>query len=111
MLIDWNAVAFPYLEAGISIVDALVHLARARHVAEVRIAGEAVYRNGRFIRVDRDAILAEMALRLDRPLTAAEEERRRLAARLEGPVREFYRDYYDKRADRPFYASNAEGRA
>ncbi len=98
VLIDWNAVAFPYLEAGVPVVDALVHLARTRHVSEVRVGGEAVYRHGRFTGVDRDAILAEIALRLARPLTAAEEERRRLSARLEGPIRDFYRDYYDSRA-------------
>ena len=54
------------------------------------IAGEIVYDHGRFTRVDRDAIFAEIEARFARPLTAAEEERRHLAGAVFPHVEAFY---------------------
>jgi cytosine/adenosine deaminase-related metal-dependent hydrolase len=107
VVLDWGALAYPYLDAGVPVVDAVIHLARTRHVDEVVIAGETVYKGGRFTKVDRDAVLTEIADRFDQPLTADETARRELAKRLEQPIHDFYRNYCDPSCDRPFYASNA----
>ena len=75
------------------VVDVLVRRAKAQAVETVMIGGRLVYAKGRFTRVDRDDVLSALAAALDRPDTAEEEQRRRLATALLGPVRDFYRDW------------------
>ena len=67
--------------------------AKAGAVETVIVGGAVVYHEGRFAKVDRDATLTEIAGALNRPDTSAEAERRRLAAVLVAPARDFYRDW------------------
>lgn len=66
------------------------------------IASKVVYRDGRFTRVDRDAVLGEIAGRMRAPLTPADEDRRALAKAVFPHVRRFY-DGYLQLGDEPFY--------
>jgi cytosine/adenosine deaminase-related metal-dependent hydrolase len=109
VMLDWNAVTYPYQDDAIPLIDVLVQRARSGAVRTVMIAGEIVYDNGRFARVDRDAVLAEIAARFRRPLTPAEEERRRLARAVFPHVRAFYDGYLAGTGDDPFYRTS--GRA
>jgi len=90
---DLHAATWPYQDSAVAPLDALLQRARKEHVDTVYIGGEAVYRGGRFLHVDRDAVLAEIAEALARPLTAAEEKRRWLAAATLPHVAAFYDDY------------------
>jgi cytosine/adenosine deaminase-related metal-dependent hydrolase len=103
VLFDWDAVTWPYQNPDIPPIDVLVQRAKTASVKTVMVAGEVVYRDGAFTRVDKAAVLAEIAARFARPLTAAERERRQLARDVFPHVRAFYDGYLDGTGDEPFY--------
>ncbi len=109
LLLDLDAITYPFQErdSDVSLVDIIVHRARRRAVDTVVVAGEVVYRDGAFTRVDRRHALAQLAASLDRPLSAAETRRRRLGERLVPHVKAFYDGYLDDQARDPFYRLNA----
>jgi 5-methylthioadenosine/S-adenosylhomocysteine deaminase len=106
VLFDWPAVTYPYQDEAIGFVDVLVQRAKARAVHSVMIAGEWVYREGRFTRVDREAVLAGIAEAMARPRTAAERERIALAEGVMPYVRAFYDGYLDGLGDEPHYRTS-----
>lgn len=95
VLLDWCAVTYPYQSPDLPPVDVLVQRARAGAVRTVLVGGEVVYRDGRFTRVDREAVLAEIAAQLGRPLSPMEEARRAMAQAVMPHVRRFYEGYLD----------------
>jgi 5-methylthioadenosine/S-adenosylhomocysteine deaminase len=103
VLFDWDTVTYPYQSPDIPPVDVLVQRAKSSSVKTVFVAGEAVYRDGRFVHVDKQAVLAEIAARFALPLTEAEIERRQLARDVFPHVRKFYDFYLDGLGDEPFY--------
>lgn len=103
VLFDWPSVTYPYQDEAIGFVDVLVQRAKSRAVHSVMIAGEWVYREGRFTRVDRDAVLAGIAEAMARPRTAAERERIALTEGVMPYVRAFYDGYLDGVGDEPHY--------
>ena len=109
VIMDWNAIAQPFLrlDRDISVLDAVIHRARASGVQTVLVAGEPVYRDGCFTRVDRDAILDALAERMARPLTAAEEDRLQLGRELMTHVRAFYSGWLDEEVRKAFDRRNA----
>jgi hypothetical protein len=76
-------------------------------VKTVIIAGEIVYQDGKFTRIDRDAALAQLADLLKRPLSGEEVERRRLAKTALPYVKSFYDGYCDLDAYEPYYRQNS----
>src|SRR5262250_2335869 len=72
VVMSWPQIAAPYLSSDTSIVDAIVHRAKTNGVAAVMVAGEVVLRDGRFTRVDKAALLEELAASLRGPLTSEE---------------------------------------
>jgi cytosine/adenosine deaminase-related metal-dependent hydrolase len=105
VMLDWQALTYPYQNADIPLIDVLVRRARPSAVKTVMVGGEAIYESGRF-KVDRAAVLAEIAARFAKPLTAPEEERRGLAKALFPHVRVFYGGYLDGLGDEPFYRTS-----
>ena len=95
VMLDWEKVTFPYQNEAIPFVDVLVQRARSDAVKGVMIGGEMVYEDGRFTRIDRDAVLAETARRLREPLSRAEEERQALSRAILPHIRAFYEGYLD----------------
>ena len=95
VMLDWRAVTYPYQNPDIPPVDVLVQRAKAAAVKTVMIGGDIVYENGRFTRVDKAAVLAELAERFARPLTAAETARRQLARDVFPHVQGFYGGWLD----------------
>jgi 5-methylthioadenosine/S-adenosylhomocysteine deaminase len=106
VLIDWRAVTYPYQSAALGLAEVLVHRAKASAVRSVMIGGEWVYQDGRFTRIDRDAVLAEIAQRLARPLSEDELARQALAQDVLPHVRRFYRDYLAGLGDEPHYRTS-----
>ena len=88
-------------------LDAVVHRARAAAIDTVIVAGEVVLRDGRFTRVDKAAVLEELAASLRRPLTSDEEHRRRLSRAVFPHVRRFYADWLDPESLDPFYRQSS----
>lgn len=100
VLLDWSQVAHPYLDESVDPVDALVHRAKSRGVHTVLINGEIVLQDGRFVRVDEDAVLDEIAQAMERALTDDETAMRAMARDLMPYIADFY-DGYAERADAP----------
>ena len=107
MLLPWRAIAHPYLEAGTPVLDALVHRARAAAIDTVLVAGEVVLREGRITRVDKTAVLEELAATLRRPLTPDEEHRRRLSRAVFPHVRTLLRGVARSGSLDPFYRQSS----
>jgi hypothetical protein len=107
VLLPWRRVAHPYLEAGTPVLDAVVHRARTSAIDTVLVAGEVVLRDGRVTRVDKAAVLEELAATLRRPLTPEEEHRRYLSRALFPHVRGFYEGWLEPASADPFYRQNS----
>ena len=107
VLIDWQQIAYPYLDAETPVLDAVIQRAKVAGVRAVLVAGEVIYQDGRFTRVDRDAALCQLSDMLQRDLTAEELERRRLAKAILPHVRAFYDGYWDAAAHQPFYRQSS----
>jgi 5-methylthioadenosine/S-adenosylhomocysteine deaminase len=107
VLIDWDKLAYPYLDPETSVLDAVVQRAKSDGVALVMVAGEVVYEDGRFIRVDRDAALRELHESVQNALGDDEIERRQLSKALLPHVRRFYAGYFDPEAHAPYYRQSS----
>jgi hypothetical protein len=64
-------------------------------------------REGRITRVDKNAVLEELAATLRRPLTQDEEHRRRLGRAVFPHVRKFYVGWLDPESLDPFYRQSS----
>jgi cytosine/adenosine deaminase-related metal-dependent hydrolase len=103
VLLDWEQISFPYLDAETPTLDALIQRAKTGGVRKVLCAGEVIYDDGRFTRVDRDGALRALHDDLARALADDEVERRKLSKALLPHVRKFYAGYFDPAAHVPFY--------
>jgi len=92
VLVDWQQIAHPYLDAATPIVDAVLLRAKTSGVDTVIVAGEPVLRDRRFTRIDKQAVLEEIAAALQVPLRPEEERRVAMSDRLLPHVLQFYRD-------------------
>src|SRR5712664_2365709 len=103
MLIDWDKLAYPYLDPETPVLDAVLQRAKTDGVDLVMVAGEVIYDDGRFTRVDRAAALRELHGSLQHALGDDEIERRQLSKALLPHVRRFYTGYFDPDAHVPYY--------
>jgi cytosine/adenosine deaminase-related metal-dependent hydrolase len=107
VLIDWQQVSFPYLDVETPVLDAVIQRAKVEGVRAVLVAGEVIYGDGRFTRVDRDAALRQLSEMLRRDFSPEEQERRRLAKAILPHVKAFYEGYWDQAAHEPFYRQSS----
>ena len=107
VLLDWDKLAYPYLDPETSVLDAVLQRAKSDGVDLVMVAGEVVYESGRFTRVDRDAALRELHASLQHALGDDEIERRQLSKALLPHVRRFYAGYFDPETHVPHYGPSS----
>lgn len=110
VLMNWKTATWPYQDDDVPMLDALMMRAKTNAVDAVMIGGEVVYRNGRFTRVDRDAVLEDIARALSKPRTEDEIARRELGRAVFPHVKAFYDGYLtgERGAPRePFYAPSS----
>ena|SRR5882724_280768 len=107
VLLPWRSVASPYLDPDTAPLDAIVHRARAAAVETVMVAGEVVLDRGLFTRVNKAAVLEEIAAAMSAPLRPDEERRRRLSREVFPHVRRFYDGWLDDLPRDPFYAPSS----
>lgn len=107
LVFDWDRVEFPYLSEDVPPVDALVQRARGRHLAYVMVAGEVILDHGRFTRVDRAGVLAELANQMKAPATAIEDRNKRLGLGLLSHAQAVYGDYLREARGEGFYRMNS----
>ena len=106
VVMDLDAMEEPYMEPGTNVVDTILYRGKQGHVDIVMVQGEVVVRGGRFIKMDKSAIVAEMREHLAGPVDAGTEKNRQLAQRLIPFVEEFYGDWRFP-ADGPQYLYNS----
>lgn len=106
VVLDWDVISAPYLAPGVPVVDAVLYRARASAVRTVVVGGRAIFRDGRFTLVDKDAVLGELAASLRLPSSALEQERSKLASDLVPRVRDFLHGWLAEDG-RPFYRYNS----
>jgi cytosine/adenosine deaminase-related metal-dependent hydrolase len=107
VLIDWSQISFPYLDADVPVLDAVIQRAKVEGVRAVLVAGDVVYQDGRFTRVDRDAVLRQISDMLKEPLNEDEQDRRRLSKAVLPHMRAFYDGYYQPDSHVPFYRQSS----
>ena len=103
VLMDWRQISYPYLDHETPLLDVVLLRGKTEGVRGVICAGEVIYADGRFTRVDRDAALRSLHDELGRALSDDEVERRGLAKALLPHVRTFYARYIDPARHEPFY--------
>jgi cytosine/adenosine deaminase-related metal-dependent hydrolase len=108
VLVNWQQIAYPYLDDTVPVVDALVHRAKTSGVETVLVAGEPVLREGKFTRVNKVEMLQALADTLHVPLQAAEQGRRELSPVVFPYVRRFYEGWLDESGRDPFYRPNSQ---
>lgn len=100
LLIDRRQLAYPYLDADVSIIDAVIYRARSRGISLVMVGGEVILRDGRFTNIDKDAVLDELAASLNVELAPHEAQRKKMSKALFPYVRSFYSGYCEGCKDR-----------
>ncbi len=103
VLMDWRQISYPYLDTAIPLLDAVLLRAKTEGVRSVICAGEVIYADGRFTKVDCDAALQSLHEQLGKALTHDEVDRRGLSKALLPHVEAFYADYIDPARHEPFY--------
>ena len=107
VLLDWQQISYPYLDAEIPLLDAIVQRAKTAGVRTVLCAGEVIYQDGKFTRVDQAAALQALHADLARALSDDEVERRKLSKALLPHVHRFYAGYHEPGRHQPFYRTNS----
>ena len=108
VIMDYEKATYPYQDPDIPPMVALIHRAKSKDVDTVIIEGEVIFRRGQFLRVDRDAILAQIAEALAKPRDADELHRHGLREAVFPTVKAFYETYLQETADRtPFYKTSS----
>jgi 5-methylthioadenosine/S-adenosylhomocysteine deaminase len=107
VLIDYDEVAYPYLDEETPLLDAVIQRAKAGAVRTVVCDGEVIYADGRFTRVDRDSALKALHDDLAKALSDDEVERRKLSKALLPHVQKFYAGYMDPARHEPFYSQSS----
>ena len=103
VLLDWHQVSYPYLDELTPILDAVIQRAKTGGVRHVMCAGETIYAEGRFTKVDQAGALQELHADLARALSDDEVQRRQLSKALLPHIRRFYAGYADPAKHEPFY--------
>ena len=108
VILDYDSATYPYQDPDIAPLDALIHRAKSKDVKTVMVQGRAIYEDGKFLFVDRDAVLAQIAEALSAPRDADEVERHWLREQVFPLVEEFYDGYLQNTAERtPFYKGSS----
>ena len=109
VLLDFDRMTHPYLARAVHPVTAFVHLARVQHIDTVVAAGEVLFHEGRFTRVDAEALERELAAVA---AVSPDPAFRAFSQTLEelGPhLTRHYEDWPEEREACPFYFVNERG--
>ena len=103
VLLDWDSIAYPYLDELTPTLDAVIQRAKNQSVTMTMCDGEVIYQDGKFTKVDKTEALKALHDDLGKALADDEVERRELSAALLPHVRKFYAGYIDPSKHEPFY--------
>lgn len=108
VIFDYDRATYPHQDPGIAPLDALIHRAKSKDVHQVIVEGDTIYEDGRFTRIDRDAVLAQIAQALATPRDEDALHRLQLREDVFPTVKAFYDGYLPPEEDRdPFYRTSS----
>ena len=107
VLLDFDRIAQPYLEAGTSVSDIVVRLARPEHVDKVMVSGRLLVDGGRLLHHDEGAIAAELATIAAGPVSPAMQAFYDLFGELRPLAEQYYRRTYGPQELTPGYTVNS----
>ncbi|RWI87931.1 amidohydrolase family protein [Mesorhizobium sp.] len=90
VLFRWDKISFPYLSPDTGLVDALIQRAKPGSVETVIVDGEIIYSEGKFERVNKEEMLAELARKMARELSENEQFARKVGFKLLPEAASFY---------------------
>jgi 5-methylthioadenosine/S-adenosylhomocysteine deaminase len=93
ILLDYDAMTAPRVDADVSLANAVLHMARPAHVDTVMIGGEVVLRGGQFTKVDEADITRHLAAIAKQPRPPAETEFVSLTRALRPFVKAHHQDW------------------
>ena len=106
ILLDLASIEEPYLEPGVSIVDAVLHRGRGVDVDTVIVHGEVIMRGRKLTRVDEQGLYEEIRRVMARPRLPHELERMEVAEMVEPHLRRFLEGSIEPQSP-PHYFYNA----
>jgi cytosine/adenosine deaminase-related metal-dependent hydrolase len=107
VLVDHRELQYPYAVPDASIVDQVVTRAKSSAVTDVVINGVTVLSDGRFTRIDEDAIASALIESARRPMPAEHREWREAMVDLRPHVDAFYSEWEIDGELRPTYVPNS----
>jgi cytosine/adenosine deaminase-related metal-dependent hydrolase len=107
VVINHARALYPYQDAIIPMLDAIMQRAKPASVDATVIAGVTVYKDGKFTQIDRDQILREIAETLSRPRTEAEAALIPFSTEMQEFVKNWYENYFDPTPHTPFYKQSS----
>ena len=107
VFLDFDRISKPYLEAGTSVTDIVVRLARPEHVDKVMVSGRMMVDGGRYLHHDESAIAAELATIAAGPVSAQMQAFYDLFGELRPLAEQYYRKTYGPQELTPGYAVNS----
>ena len=106
VLLDMAAIEGPYLDVDVDVIDALLYRGKAQHVDTVIINGEVVLRHGKFTRINKEEVIAEVRERFSRPMESSVLKTRQMVQQLIPYVKRFY-DSWQPSEGEPHYRFNS----
>ena len=106
VLLDLDSIQEPYLDPDTNPVDAMVYRGKASHVDTVIIDGEVILRDGRFTKINKEEIVAQLKEHLSHPMSPSGLEARQLGQRLMPYVERFFHGW-EGEGGSPHYRYNS----
>ena len=106
VILDFDAMTGPYLDDSVHPVVAFVQLARAQHIDSVIGAGQLLFHEGRFTRVDEVALERELATTASVSPSPAFSAFSQTLRDLRPYLARHYEDWPEAGTGYPFYATN-----
>jgi len=88
------------------VLEAVLHRSRTHGIHTVVCNGEVILKDRKFTRVDKNALLEELAASMRAPLTPDELRRRELAKEVFPYVKKVYDGWFDPKSCESFYSPN-----
>lgn len=108
VIMDWEHLAYPYLDDTIPVLEAVIQRSRTHGIDAVMVNGDVILENGQFTRVDKNALLDELAEMLKAPLTPEELKRRETAKTVFPYVKKVYDGWFKPENYQSFYCTSCQ---
>jgi cytosine/adenosine deaminase-related metal-dependent hydrolase len=106
-LIDYNAMAHPYVDPSHDPIDTLLYRGSGRFVHTVLVNGRVAVKEGRVLTIDEEAVCQRLAEAASQPRTEKEEAMLRAMDTLKAHVKNYYEGWPRKVDVEPYFMTNS----